>query len=67
MKPEQRRRKRPADERPIYWFAILDMAIADGDFATAAQAVNELERFGISITYRARPRRRGEPCLTIPS
>jgi hypothetical protein len=50
-------------EQPIYWFCLLEQAIAQGDFAQAAQAKEALKGLGIEITYRpwARTKRsRGE-------
>jgi hypothetical protein len=42
----------PTDS-PVYWFVVLHQARDSGDFATAAQAVRELERLGVSVIYRA--------------
>ena len=36
-------------DRPIYWFVILDLALARGDFYAAAEAKEELRRLGIDI------------------
>ena len=42
--------KQPTDH-PIYWFAIVDQALDDGDLEEAGQAVRELrQRFGIILT-----------------
>ena len=41
----------PVDE-PIYWFTILDLAMEGGDLETAAEAVRELRRLGIDVSYR---------------
>ena len=38
-------------QQPIYWFAILDMAIDRGDHATAAEAQRELRRLGVDVHY----------------
>ena len=42
----------PAHDWPLYWFAALERAIDDGDFAVAAQATQELRRLGVDVTYR---------------
>jgi len=46
----------PARQRPIYWFAILDIALEAGDFDAAAVAKRALQKLGITITYRCQPR-----------
>jgi hypothetical protein len=43
-------------DEPIYWFAILDKAVEQGDHAAAAQSQRELERLGVRVRY-GRPRR----------
>lgn len=49
----------PEAKRPIYWFAVLDLSLARGDLAAAAEAVRELRALGIDVRYRGlRPRRR---------
>jgi hypothetical protein len=50
----------PVNERPVYWFVLLEQAIDRSDFEAAARAKQELERLGIRITYRPR-RQRQEP------
>ena len=49
----------PPDREPIYWFAILERALAEGDFAQAAEAIRQLATLGIDVRYRcqARPQR----------
>jgi hypothetical protein len=44
----------PVATGPIYWFAVLDRALAASDFAAAARAQGELSRRGYVITYRPR-------------
>jgi hypothetical protein len=44
-------------DEPIYWFAILDRAVEQGNHTAAAEAQGELERLGIRIRY-GRPRSR---------
>jgi hypothetical protein len=39
---------------PIYWFVVLEKALAASDFATAARAQGELNRLGVTVTYRPR-------------
>lgn len=36
-------------DRPTYWFVILDLALARGDFYAAAEAQEELHRLGIEL------------------
>jgi hypothetical protein len=45
----------PVTNQPIYWFAILDQAVEDGDHGTAAEAQRELARLGVRVAY-GRPR-----------
>jgi len=39
---------------PLLWFARLEAAIERGDYPAAAEAQRELERLGVSVTYRGR-------------
>ena len=41
---------------PVAWFAELEMALYRGDLDAAAAACRELERLGISVKYRTKPR-----------
>jgi hypothetical protein len=43
---------------PIYWFVVLEKALAVNDFEAAARAQEELDRLGVAVTY---PRLRGCP------
>jgi hypothetical protein len=46
--------------RPIYWFALLDQALDEGDFETAADAVRQLATLGIQVKYgRPTPLKKG--------
>ena len=47
----QKAREEAADS-PVVWFAVLERAKQTGDFATAARAVQELERLGVKVKYR---------------
>jgi hypothetical protein len=47
-----------AKRQPVYWFVRLELATAAGDMEAAADAVRELRRLGIDVTYRCRPRAR---------
>jgi hypothetical protein len=50
--------KTPAEDytdEPLYWFAVLDLAVEQGDHQAAAEAQRELERLGVSVRY-------GRPC-----
>lgn len=52
-------------EQPIYWFAILDCAVEEGDHAAAAEAQRELARLGVRVAYgrpRAKPPRAAVAC-----
>ena len=44
----------PVATGPIYWFVVLDRALAASDFAAAARAQAELNRRGVNVTYRLR-------------
>jgi len=50
--------RRAETDQPIYWFAILDQAIEEGDWELAARAIGELRRMGIEVTYRLHGARR---------
>ena len=44
----------PSDDfsdEPLYWFAVLDGAVARGDHQTAADAQRELARLGVRVAY----------------
>ena len=41
-------------ETPIYWFAKLEFAVADSDFAAASEAQRQLKRLGIIVNYQIR-------------
>lgn len=51
------RAEKPTSERDARdcataWFAVLERAKQAGDFATAARAVQELERLGVKVKYQ---------------
>jgi hypothetical protein len=53
----------PILNQPIYWFALLDRAIAQGDHDAAAESQRQLARLGVRVSY-GRPRRsvrQGDP------
>ena len=39
----------PAERTPIYWFARLTLALAEGDFAAASAAADGLRGLGYSL------------------
>ena len=41
----------PATEMPLYWFAVLERAVAEGDFDRAADAQHNLRRLGVRVSY----------------
>jgi hypothetical protein len=43
--------RQEAVDSPVAWFAVLERAKQTGDFATAARAVQELERLGVKVKY----------------
>ena len=48
-------------DSPTAWFAVLDRARAEGDFALAERAQRELERLGVRVKFgRQRKRKGGE-------
>lgn len=56
--PSQNKSQQAADDctdQPLYWFAILDRAVQQGDHVTAAEAHRELARLGVRVAY-GRPR-----------
>lgn len=36
---------------PLYWFAVLEQAVSDGDHKTAAGAQKELANLGVMVQY----------------
>jgi hypothetical protein len=42
----------PEQDEPVYWFVLLEKAVHRGDFDAAARAKRELERLGVSVSYR---------------
>ncbi|MCE9562876.1 MAG: hypothetical protein K8U57_12600 [Planctomycetes bacterium] len=40
-----------AKEWPVYWFARLERAVAEGDHEAAAEAQRELRRLGVTVKY----------------
>lgn len=49
----------PEKNQPVYWFVLLDTAIARGEYEAAARAVRELRRLGVRVQYpRLRRRQR---------
>jgi len=52
---------RDCRDQPTYWFAVLDIARDRGDFGGAAEAQRQLQRLGVTVSFRARqatPRQR---------
>jgi hypothetical protein len=47
-------------DQPIYWFAILDKAVEQGDHATAAEAQRQLELLGVRVRYGRRRQQKAE-------
>jgi hypothetical protein len=46
--------RRAETDQPIYWFAVLELAIARADLEAAASAIGELRRLGIEVRYNLR-------------
>jgi len=44
----------PVTESPAYWFLLMEDAKGRGDFEAAARAKRELQRLGVTVTYRPR-------------
>ncbi len=44
----------PVAEWPLWWFARLEASIERGDYHSAAEALRELERLGVTVKYRGR-------------
>lgn len=44
---------------PTAWFAVLERARADDDFARAAYAMQQLERLGVKVRFTRRRAARG--------
>jgi hypothetical protein len=43
-------------DSPVYWFAILELAINHGNWEQAALAKRQLARLGVQVTHKRRPR-----------
>ena len=50
-------------ESPTYWFAILDRARERNDYEKAAEAIRQLRRHGVNVTF-APQSQGGAPCRT---
>jgi hypothetical protein len=42
----------PPTDWPVYWFAALERAIAENDWQAAAEAKRQLERLGVTVSFR---------------
>jgi hypothetical protein len=38
-------------DMPLYWFAVLERAVEEGDFERAAEAQRNLQRLGVRVAY----------------
>lgn len=45
-------KQRRVEREPVYWFTVLEIAKANGDFVRALRAKQELESLGVYVTYR---------------
>jgi 5,10-methylenetetrahydrofolate reductase len=54
-KGEIERARREAENSPVAWFVMLERARTTGDFERAAQAVRELKRLGVTVTFGRQP------------
>ena len=45
-------------DQPVYWFTVLEIARERSDFEAAADAVRQLERLGVRVTFGKPDRRR---------
>lgn len=45
--------EKPRDhqDEPMYWFGVLEIAREQGDFERAAEAMRQLKRLGVCVTY----------------
>jgi hypothetical protein len=55
----------PATEWPLYWFALLEKAVEQGDHQAAAEAQRQLARLGVRVSY-GRLRNGGEVTRAAP-
>jgi len=46
-------RKRSFRDEPTYWFAVLEIARERHDVEREAEALRQLERLGVRVTYTA--------------
>jgi hypothetical protein len=53
-------KKRDHREEPTYWFARLEIAREANDFEAAAEAVRELRRLGVNVTYEPKASEGGQ-------
>jgi hypothetical protein len=50
----------PLADWPLYWFAILEKAVEQGDHVSAARAHRELGRLGVRVAYGRPPANESE-------
>jgi hypothetical protein len=51
----------PPTDWPLYWFAVLEKAVEEGDHQAAAEAQRHLARLGVRVSYGwPRPRKEVE-------
>ena len=58
-KDEIERARRDAENSPVAWFVMLERARATSDLERAAQAVRELKRLGVTVTFGRQTRGHG--------
>lgn len=56
MQNKTSKARQEAADSPVAWFVVLECARQDRDFRRAAQALQELDRLGVRVKYRRRPR-----------
>jgi hypothetical protein len=44
----------PETSQPIYWFALLERALDEGNLQAAARAQKELIKLGVTVVYELR-------------
>jgi hypothetical protein len=50
-KDEVEKARREAENSPVAWFVMLERARTTGDFDREAEAIRELKRLGVTVTF----------------
>jgi hypothetical protein len=54
--PDAKDKQGDVTREPVYWFCVLDRAIANGDLQTAMNATECLKSLGVHVRYGRPPK-----------